>query len=83
MVIPLGAEVIEWAPMGGDGNRGTTEDTVQGDVHAHFADEGYPSYLLAQRYNRIDDELQKELKARSGYVTVDDGTGVITVTEPR
>ena len=85
VVIPLGAEVIEWATDGEvTGNRGTTEDTVQGDVHAHFADEGYPSstYSLSG-YNRIDDELQKELKARSGYVTVDDGTGVITVTEPK
>ena len=85
VVIPLEQQLIEWATDGEvSASRGTTEDTVQGDVHAHFADEGYPSstYSLSG-YNRIDDELQKELKARSGYVTVDDGAGAITVTEPK
>lgn len=84
-VFPLTEELIEWATDGEvSGSRGTTEDTTQGDSQAHFSDEGYPSntYSLSG-YNRIDDELQKELKSRSGFVSVDDGAGAITVTDPK
>ncbi len=84
-MIPLEAVLIEWATDGEvSATRGTTEDTVQGDEQSHFADEGYPSstYSLSG-YNRIDDELQKELKSRSSFVSEDDGEGVITVKEPK
>ena len=85
IVIPLEAVGIEWATDGEvAGTRGTTEDTVQGDEQSHFVDEGYPSSTYnVSGYNRIDDELQKELKSRSSYVTEDDGEGVITVKEPK
>lgn len=84
-VIPLEATVIEWATDGEvSASRGVVEDTVQGDKNAHFQDEGYPNstYSLSG-YNRIGDELQKELKLRTGTVSVDDGAGAITVSEPK
>ncbi len=84
-VIPLEASVIEWATDGEvSASRGVVEDTVQGDFAAHFQDEGYPNstYSLSG-YNRIGDELQKELKNRTGTLSIDDGAGSITVTEPK
>jgi hypothetical protein len=85
IVIPLEASVIEWATDGEvSASRGVVEDTVQGDTTAHFQDEGYPNstYSLSG-YNRIGDELQKELKNRTGTLSIDDGVGSITVTEPK
>ncbi len=84
-VIPLEASVIEWAADGElSASRGVVEDTVQGDSSAHFQDEGYPNstYSLSG-YNRIGDELQNELKNRTGTLSIDDGAGSITVTEPK
>ena len=85
IVIPLEASVVEWATDGEvSASRGVVEDTVQGDKNAHFQDEGYPNstYSLSG-YNRIGDELQKELKNRTGTISVDDGSGSITVSEPK
>jgi hypothetical protein len=85
IVIPLEIAAIEWATDGEvSASRGVVEDTVQSDAIAHFQDEGYPNstYSLSG-YNRIGDDLQKELKNRTGYVSVDDGAGSITVSEPK
>jgi hypothetical protein len=85
IVVPLESSVIEWATDGEvSASRGVVEDTVQSDVIAHFQDEGYPNstYSLSG-YNRIGDDLQTELKMRTGSVSVDDGAGSITVSEPK
>lgn len=81
----LELEEIQWATDGDvNASRGTVEDTVQGDKQAHFEDEGYPSSTFSlSGYNRINDALQKELKARAGSVSVDDGAGSLTVTDPK
>ncbi|MCF7945188.1 MAG: hypothetical protein K9L75_06615 [Spirochaetia bacterium] len=84
-VTPLTANEIEWATDGEvSASMGATENTTQSDKQAHFDEEGYPNntYSLSG-YNRIDDALQKELKARAGSLSEDDGAGTITVQQPK